>query len=128
MGHIPYCVPLPHAWHQRCRGGCLHSDRLLRFRHHLQVWCGIGDLPDLLCKVQQREPSVSLLPSHLVKRLPLLGVVVVHFLGELVILRPYSFVCFMTLLVNRAGNFPLRWPSFSVRLWMSLSFYRSSLP
>merc|ERR1711862_1035825 len=112
-----------------CRGDCLHSDRLLRFRHHLQVWCGIGDLPDLLCKVQQR--GVNLLPSLLVKRLPLLWGV--HFLGEVVVLRRFAshfdlIMCFMTLLVHRAVNFLLRCPSYSVRLWMSLSFYRASLP
>merc|ERR1711862_469927 len=97
---------------------------------------GIGDLPDLLCKVQQREPSVSLLPSLLVKRLPLLwgwwGGAFSRRSCNLealcVSVRPHSFLCLMTLLVKRAVNFVVRWPSFSVRLWMSLSFYRASLP
>merc|ERR1711865_1137838 len=29
-----------------------HPDRLLRLRHHLKVWCGLVDLPDLLRKVR----------------------------------------------------------------------------
>merc|ERR1711865_1282969 len=30
-----------------------HSDWLLHLRHHLQVWCGNCDLPDLVCQDQQ---------------------------------------------------------------------------
>merc|ERR1711879_352389 len=51
--YIPSGVLVPYARHQSRNGRCLHSDRLLRFRYHLQVRRWTGDLPDLIREVQE---------------------------------------------------------------------------
>merc|ERR1712151_1354462 len=54
--HIPNCVLVPHARCQRRTSSCLHPDGLLRVRHHLQVRCRLGDLPDLLRQIPEGGP------------------------------------------------------------------------
>merc|ERR1712113_1219796 len=50
-------VLVPHARDQCGICGCFYSDGLLRLRHHFEVLSGLGDLPDLICQVQEGGAS-----------------------------------------------------------------------
>merc|ERR1712217_573357 len=54
--YIPCRLFVPNAWYHRCQSRRRYPDGLLRFRHHLQMWCWTCDLPDLVRQVLQREP------------------------------------------------------------------------
>merc|ERR1711988_1983727 len=51
--HLPGSVSLSDVRHYSLHCSGVHPDRVLRIRHHLQVRCGLGHLPNHLCKVQQ---------------------------------------------------------------------------
>merc|ERR1711871_1259783 len=54
--HLPSCLLVPNVGHLRRQVCCLHPDRLLRLRHHLQVRCWPCDLPDHLRQVPEGVP------------------------------------------------------------------------
>ena len=58
--HLFCSVFVPHARNSSSTCGCLHSVELLRLRHHLQVRCRIGHLPNLLRQIAEAgSPGVK---------------------------------------------------------------------
>merc|ERR1711953_76767 len=55
--HLSCSVSLSNGCHWRIVGCCFDSGWLLRFRHHLKMWCRFSDIPDLQCKIKKGGPS-----------------------------------------------------------------------
>merc|ERR1712137_24898 len=55
--HLSSCILVSHAWLKCVGGSRCHSIGLLCFRHHLQVWSGFGDLPNLIWQILQGGAS-----------------------------------------------------------------------
>merc|ERR1711990_864699 len=50
-----HCLPVPIFQNPGGSGSGLHSDWLLRVRHHFQMWCWVGYLPDYLHQIHETE-------------------------------------------------------------------------
>merc|ERR1712146_113524 len=64
--HVPNCLFVPDARLLGSQGSGVYPARILCIRYHFQVRCGLGDLPDFLCQIQQAVlVAMSEPPCHI---------------------------------------------------------------